>query len=131
MATGSGKTYTAVSAVYRMIKYGGAKRVVFLVDRANRGRQTLKEFEQYTVPGDGRKFTELYPVQHLQSNRLDPAATAKSERLTTYSFWDLLSPRLCPRRTVRHARAERPTATPPPDCVWDLPAYQRSRSYLA
>jgi len=74
MATGSGKTYTAVSSVYRLIKYGGARRVLFLVDRGNLGRQTLKEFEQYTVPGDGRKFTELYNVQHLQTNRIDPVA---------------------------------------------------------
>jgi type I restriction enzyme, R subunit len=75
MATGSGKTYTAVSSIYRLIRYGGAKRVLFLVDRANLGRQTLKEFEQYSVPGDGRKFTELYNVQHLQTNTLDPVAT--------------------------------------------------------
>ena len=74
MATGSGKTYTAVSSIYRLITYGGAKRVLFLVDRANLGRQTLTEFRQYVTPDDGRKFTELYLVQHLQSNRLDPAA---------------------------------------------------------
>ena len=65
MATGSGKTFTAVTAIYRLIKFGGAKRVLFLVDRANLGRQTLKEFQQYVTPDDGRKFTELYNVQHL------------------------------------------------------------------
>jgi type I restriction enzyme R subunit len=74
MATGSGKTYTAVSSIERLIRHGGARRVLFLVDRANLGRQTLKEFQQYVVPGDGRKFSELYNVQHLQSNRLDPVA---------------------------------------------------------
>lgn len=74
MATGSGKTYTAVSSIYRLIKFGGARRVVFLVDRAELGRQTLKEFEQYATPDDGRKFTELYNVQHLKSNTLDPVA---------------------------------------------------------
>jgi type I restriction enzyme R subunit len=73
MATGSGKTYMAVSSVYRLIKFGGAKRIVFLVDRANLGRQTLKEFQQYVVPGDGRKFTELYNVQLLRSNTIDDA----------------------------------------------------------
>ena len=72
MATGSGKTYMAVSSVYRLIKFGGARRVLFLVDRANLGRQTLKEFEQYVTPDDGRKFTELYNVQHLQRNSIDP-----------------------------------------------------------
>src|SRR5215207_6898472 len=71
MATGSGKTYTAVSFAYRLIKHAGAKRVLFLVDRANLGRQTLKEFQQYATPGDGRKFTELYNVQHLSGGGID------------------------------------------------------------
>ncbi|RAK68087.1 DEAD/DEAH box helicase family protein [Hymenobacter edaphi] len=71
MATGSGKTFTAVSFVYRLIKHAGARRVLFLVDRGNLGRQTLQEFQQYTAPDDGRKFTELYNVQHLTSNQLD------------------------------------------------------------
>jgi type I restriction enzyme R subunit len=74
MATGSGKTYTAISSIYRLIKFAGARRVLFLVDRANLGRQALKEFQQYAAPGDGRKFTELYNVQHLTSNRIDPVA---------------------------------------------------------
>ena len=74
MATGSGKTFTAVSFIYRLIKFAGAKRVLFLVDRSNLGRQTLKEFQQYVTPDDGRKFTELYNVQHLQSNTLDPVS---------------------------------------------------------
>ncbi|MEX2247716.1 MAG: type I restriction-modification enzyme R subunit C-terminal domain-containing protein [Dehalococcoidia bacterium] len=74
MATGSGKTLTAIAAIYRLIKFGGAKRVVFLVDRANLGRQALREFQQYTTPDDGRKFTELYNVQHLTANKVDPVA---------------------------------------------------------
>jgi type I restriction enzyme R subunit len=72
MATGSGKTFTAVSFVYRLIRYGGAKRVLFLVDRNTLGTQTAMEFEQYTTPDDGRKFTELFNVQHLKSNAIDP-----------------------------------------------------------
>lgn len=72
MATGSGKTYTAVSFIYRLIAYGGAKRVLFLVDRNNLGRQTMTEFTQYNTPDDGRKFTEIYNVQHLKSNKIDP-----------------------------------------------------------
>ncbi|MEQ8409369.1 MAG: type I restriction-modification enzyme R subunit C-terminal domain-containing protein [Gammaproteobacteria bacterium] len=65
MATGSGKTFTAVTEVYRLAKFAKAKRVLFLVDRGNLGRQALKEFQQYTVPGDGRKFTELYNAHIL------------------------------------------------------------------
>ena len=71
MATGSGKTYTAVNFVYRLIKLAGARRVLFLVDRGNLRDQTLKEFQQFVTPDDGRKFTELYNVQHLQSSQLD------------------------------------------------------------
>src|SRR5665647_464781 len=72
MATGSGKTFTAVSFAYRLIKFAGAKRILFLVDRSNLGRQTFREFQQYITPVDGRKFTELYNVQRLTSNTLDP-----------------------------------------------------------
>jgi type I restriction enzyme R subunit len=74
MATGSGKTYTAVTSVYRLIKFADARRVLFLVDRANLGRQALKEFQSYRTPDDGRLFTELYNVQLLSSNKLDPVA---------------------------------------------------------
>lgn len=71
MTMGSGKTYTAVSSIYRLVKFAGALRVLFLVDRANLARQTLNEFQQYQAPDDGHKFTELYNVQHLQSNAID------------------------------------------------------------
>jgi len=74
MATGSGKTYMAVSSVYRLVKFAKTKRVLFLVDRSNLGRQTLREFQQYVTPDDGRKFTELYNVQHLNSNTFDPVS---------------------------------------------------------
>ena len=74
MATGSGKTYTAANISYRLIKHGNARRVLFLVDRANLGRQTLKEFQGFTVPGVNRKFTELYNVQQLGGNAIDAVA---------------------------------------------------------
>lgn len=72
MATGSGKTFMAVSLIYRLIKFANARRVLFLVDRNNLGRQTHTEFQQYLTPDDGRKFTELYNVQRLSSNTFDP-----------------------------------------------------------
>jgi type I restriction enzyme R subunit len=72
MATGVGKTYTAVSFIYWLIKIAGAKRILFLVDRKNLGEQTEKEFQQYVTPDDGRKFTELYNVQLLSSNTIAP-----------------------------------------------------------
>ena len=74
MATGSGKTFTAISVVYRMIKHGGAHRVLFLVDRKNLGTQALTEFQLYTSPTTGAHFTDEYTVQHLRSNAIDPAS---------------------------------------------------------
>jgi len=71
MASGSGKTYTAVNFVYRLIKFANAKRILFLVDRNNLGRQTRREFQQFITPDDRRKFTELYNIQHLTSNVID------------------------------------------------------------
>ena len=71
MASGSGKTYTAVYASYRLIKHARAKRILFLVDRNTLGIQTKREFQQFVAPDDGRKFTELYNVQHLTSNKVD------------------------------------------------------------
>ncbi len=74
MATGWGKTFTAISFIYRLIKFAGARRVLFLVDRGNLGDQTLKEFQQYVSPYNNFKFTEEYIVQRLQGNTLDTTA---------------------------------------------------------
>jgi type I restriction enzyme R subunit len=74
MATGAGKTYTAVNFCYRLIKYADAKRILFLVDRNNLGKQTLNEFQQFVSPVNGYKFTEEYTVQHLKKNTIAPAS---------------------------------------------------------
>ncbi len=74
MATGSGKTFAAVTLAYRLVKHSDAARILFLVDRNNLGRQAFNEFQQYATPDDGRKFTELYNVQRLTSNALDPVS---------------------------------------------------------
>jgi type I restriction enzyme R subunit len=74
MATGSGKTFTAITAIYRLIRWGGARRVLFLVDRGNLGRQALREFQAYAPPDEGKKFTELYNAINLQSSTI-PSAT--------------------------------------------------------
>jgi type I restriction enzyme, R subunit len=68
MATGSGKTYTAITSVYRLLKYADAKRVLFLVDTKNLGEQAEQEFMAYLPNDDNRKFTELYNVQRLKSS---------------------------------------------------------------
>ncbi len=74
MATGSGKTFTAVSACHRLIKHAGAKRMLFLVDRNNLGKQTLNEFERFRDPGSAYTFAEEYRVQRLRGNAVDPAS---------------------------------------------------------
>jgi type I restriction enzyme R subunit len=74
MATGAGKTFTAITAVYRLLKFGGAKRVLFLVDTRNLGKQAHQEFMAYAPPDDARKFTELYTVQRLASSTIDQGA---------------------------------------------------------
>jgi type I restriction enzyme R subunit len=68
MATGSGKTYTAITFIYRLLKYAKAKRILFLVDTKNLGEQAEQEFMAYVPNDDNRKFTELYGVTRLKSS---------------------------------------------------------------
>ena len=74
MATGSGKTFTAVNIAYRLIKYAGAKRILFLVDRANLSKQIEDEFANFEPPDDPRKFPQLYTLQRLKTNSINPAS---------------------------------------------------------
>ena len=97
MATGSGKTFMACNQIYRLIKHAGAQRVLFLVDRSNLGRQALREFQGFTVPDDGRKFTELYNVQLLQSRRIDqfsPVCISTIQRVYSILKGEELDPEL-------------------------------------
>lgn len=68
MATGAGKTYTAATFIYRLLKFSTAKRILFLVDTKNLGEQAEQEFMSFKPTDDNRKFTELYNVQRLSSN---------------------------------------------------------------
>ncbi len=68
MATGSGKTYTAITFIYRLLKYAKAKRILFLVDTKNLGEQAEQEMMAYVPNDDNRKFTELYGVTRLKSS---------------------------------------------------------------
>ena len=74
MATGSGKTLLAIVLAYRLLKFAGARRILFLVDRGNLADQTLKEFQQYASPYNNFKFSEEYIVQRLQGNTIDTTA---------------------------------------------------------
>lgn len=68
MATGSGKTFTAITFIYRLLKFAKAKRILFLVDTKNLGEQAEQEFMAYVPNDDNRKFTELYGVTRLKSS---------------------------------------------------------------
>ncbi|MCY4497118.1 MAG: DEAD/DEAH box helicase family protein, partial [Rhodospirillaceae bacterium] len=74
MATGSGKTFTAVTACHRLIKHAKADRILFLVDRNNLGKQTLREFKEFRDPGSAYTFAGEFVVQRLGGNAVDSAA---------------------------------------------------------
>jgi type I restriction enzyme, R subunit len=68
MATGAGKTFTAITFIYRLLKYTNARRILFLVDTKNLGEQAEQEFMAYLPNDDNRKFIELYGVHRLKSS---------------------------------------------------------------
>ena len=68
MATGAGKTFTAITAVYRLLKFTGVNRVLFLVDTKGLGEQAEREFLAYRPNDDNRSFSELYGVRRLKSS---------------------------------------------------------------
>ncbi|MBV6512057.1 MAG: hypothetical protein FMNOHCHN_01547 [Ignavibacteriaceae bacterium] len=76
MATGSGKTFTAITSVYRLLRLKDennnnvVRRVLFLVDTKNLGEQAEQEFMSYLPHDDNRKFTELYGVHRLKSRHI-------------------------------------------------------------
>ena len=68
MATGAGKTFTAITTVYRLLKHTGVNRVLFLVDTKGLGEQAEREFLAYRPNDDNRSFSELYGVRRLKSS---------------------------------------------------------------
>ena len=74
MATGAGKTFTAITAAYRLLKYGRMNRILFLVDTKSLGEQAEREFLAYTPNDDPRSFSQLYGVSRLKSSYI-PADT--------------------------------------------------------
>lgn len=67
LATGAGKTFTACTAAYRLLNYMGAKRVLFLVDRNNLGKQAEGEFGTYKLTETRNAFSDEYIVHRLRS----------------------------------------------------------------
>lgn len=87
MATGAGKTFTAASFIYRLLKFSKAKKILFLVDTKNLGEQAEQEFMKFVPQDDNRKFTELYNVQRLSSGYIaDDAQVCISTIQRLYSI---------------------------------------------
>ena len=68
MATGAGKTFTAITAAYRLLKYGKMNRILFLVDTKGLGEQAEREFLAYRPTDDPRSFSQIYGVHRLKSS---------------------------------------------------------------
>lgn len=66
LATGSGKTYLACLASYRLLNYTPTKRILFLVDRNNLARQTETEFSLFDRTEKGQTLSSLYQINRLK-----------------------------------------------------------------
>ena len=70
LATGAGKTYTACLAAYRMLSYTSMRRVLFLVDRNNLGKQAEGEFGTFRLTENGEAFNTIFTVNRLRSSSI-------------------------------------------------------------
>ena len=68
MATGAGKTFTAITAAYRLLKYAKLNRILFLVDTKSLGEQAEREFLAYMPNDDNRSFSQIYGVRRLKNS---------------------------------------------------------------
>ena len=66
LATGSGKTYLACLASYRLLNYTSTKRILFLVDRNNLARQTETEFSLFDRTENQMRMGDLYTINRLK-----------------------------------------------------------------
>lgn len=69
LATGSGKTYLACLASYRLLNYTSTKRILFLVDRNNLARQTESEFSQFNMTENKKEMNSLYEIKRLKKDK--------------------------------------------------------------
>lgn len=70
LATGAGKTYTSCLAAYRMLSYTPMRRVLFLVDRNNLGKQAEGEFCTFRLTENGEAFSTIFTVNRLRSSSI-------------------------------------------------------------
>ena len=74
LATGAGKTFTACLAAYRFLTYTPARRVLFLVDRNNLGKQAAGEFGDFKLTETGEPFNTIYTTERLRSSKIPKQA---------------------------------------------------------
>ena len=74
LATGAGKTFTACLAAYRFLTYTPARRVLFLVDRNNLGKQAAGEFGDFKLTETGEPFNTIYTTERLRSAKIPERA---------------------------------------------------------
>ena len=72
LATGAGKTFTACMASYRLLSYTPTKRILFLVDRNNLGKQAEGEFGTFRLTETGDPFNTIFVVERLKSPHIPP-----------------------------------------------------------
>ncbi len=90
MATGAGKTFTAITASYRLLKYGNMKRILFLVDTKGLGEQAEREFLAYTPNDDPRSFSQIYGVRRLKSSYIPNEKAIVDDRCRSCRFCKML-----------------------------------------
>lgn len=89
LATGAGKTFTACAALYRLLTYTPMRRVLFLVDRNNLGKQAEGEFAKFKLTENGAPFNAIYGVERLKSPRIPKDANVVIS--TIHRLFSLLS----------------------------------------
>jgi type I restriction enzyme, R subunit len=72
MEPGPEKTFTAITTIYRLLKFAGAQRILFLSDTGKLEQEADKSFNDYRPPDDKRKFSDLFPVQRLTAQTFEP-----------------------------------------------------------
>ncbi len=70
MATGAGKTYTAITNCYRLLKNAKAKRILFLVDTKQLGEQAEIEYKNYQPCDSQDKLASLYNITRIQTSNI-------------------------------------------------------------
>jgi type I site-specific restriction endonuclease len=117
MATGAGKTYTAITAMYRLITHAGAKRILFLVDTKNLGEQAEQEMMAYTPIDDNRVAAKAPWTREVwfYDYRTNVHHTQKKKPLRFEDLQDFIS---CYNPDNRHERKATWHETDNPDGRW-------------